>query len=346
MRTPALITCGTGALSLAPPVGDSRRPGTCHRCRTRTGWGVHVLAVARIPGRPSGSAPTGRGSSACAAGAERLGAVAPRFDRNFDLLRFRACAGVRSPGADLVWHGRQRVGSLARRRRTWKNWTYDQLGPEWQYVTPDGIATRGDTTVIATADGLQITTDDGATGSPSWMRSGPPARGSGGQCTAAARERVRAAARRPTGRAGSVSTLRGSQRLRRKGAGWSVEPPRATCPCRPAIPSSSVRQPIEAPRAASARRVSGRRASPATRPRRNRRALPLTAWLRRPIARDDNWYIDQTYRYGSTMGGNFQQHQGVEFNNPDGTPVHAIAGGRSRPRRARGAGGADRDASP
>src|SRR5690606_22730478 len=32
-------------------------------------------------------------------------------------------------------------------------------------------------------------------------------------------------------------------------------------------------------------------------------------------------------RYGSTMGGNFQQHQGVEFNNPAGTPVRAIADG-------------------
>jgi murein DD-endopeptidase MepM/ murein hydrolase activator NlpD len=27
------------------------------------------------------------------------------------------------------------------------------------------------------------------------------------------------------------------------------------------------------------------------------------------------------------MGGNFQQHQGVEFNNPRGTPVHAIGSG-------------------
>jgi hypothetical protein len=55
---------------------------------------------------------------------------------------------------------------------------------------------------------------------------------------------------------------------------------------------------------------------------------PLTVWLRRPIARTDNSYIDQTYRYGSTMGGFYQQHQGVEFNNPDGTPVMAALGGR------------------
>src|SRR5690606_40846579 len=28
-----------------------------------------------------------------------------------------------------------------------------------------------------------------------------------------------------------------------------------------------------------------------------------------------------------TMGGNFQQHQGVEFNNPAGTPVRAVGDG-------------------
>lgn len=52
-------------------------------------------------------------------------------------------------------------------------------------------------------------------------------------------------------------------------------------------------------------------------------------WLRRPIdGADGNPYVDQTYRYGSTMGGSFQQHQGVEFNNPAGTPVRAVAEGR------------------
>src|SRR5260370_22844808 len=47
-------------------------------------------------------------------------------------------------------------------------------------------------------------------------------------------------------------------------------------------------------------------------------------WFGRPIASAAQPYVDQTYRFGSTMGGNFQPHQGVEFNNPDGTPVHAI----------------------
>jgi hypothetical protein len=54
---------------------------------------------------------------------------------------------------------------------------------------------------------------------------------------------------------------------------------------------------------------------------------PLHTWFARPIARTEQPYIDQTYRYGSTMGGNFQPHQGVEFNNPVGTPVTAIDAG-------------------
>jgi murein DD-endopeptidase MepM/ murein hydrolase activator NlpD len=45
------------------------------------------------------------------------------------------------------------------------------------------------------------------------------------------------------------------------------------------------------------------------------------------VASEDQPYIDQTYRYGSTMGGNFQQHQGIEFNAGEGTPVHAIGDG-------------------
>jgi murein DD-endopeptidase MepM/ murein hydrolase activator NlpD len=56
-------------------------------------------------------------------------------------------------------------------------------------------------------------------------------------------------------------------------------------------------------------------------------ALPRHTWFKRPIALKDQPYIDQTYRFGSTMGGNFQAHQGVEFNNADGTPVHAIGNG-------------------
>jgi hypothetical protein len=57
-------------------------------------------------------------------------------------------------------------------------------------------------------------------------------------------------------------------------------------------------------------------------------ADPQHTWFRRPIlGAEGNPYTDGTYRYGSTMGGNFQQHQGVEFNNPAGTPVRAVGDG-------------------
>ena len=40
---------------------------------------------------------------------------------------------------------------------TWRNWTFDELGPRWQYVAPGGIGTAGDSVYVATADGLRIT---------------------------------------------------------------------------------------------------------------------------------------------------------------------------------------------
>ncbi|HEX9107930.1 MAG TPA: hypothetical protein VF832_11895, partial [Longimicrobiales bacterium] len=64
-----------------------------------------------------------------------------------------------------VWYGT--VGNGFGRSldggKTWQNWGMRQLGPEWQYVAPDGIRARGDTIYIATADGLRITSDDGRT---------------------------------------------------------------------------------------------------------------------------------------------------------------------------------------
>ena len=64
-----------------------------------------------------------------------------------------------------VWYGTVGNGwGLSRDGgQTWRNWTFEQLGPGVAVRDrPTGIAVRGDTTVIATADGLQITTDDGA----------------------------------------------------------------------------------------------------------------------------------------------------------------------------------------
>ena len=102
--------------------------------------------------------------------------------------------------------------------RTWRNWTFAQLGPEWQYVVPNGIGTRGDTTMVATADGLLVTTDDGASWTALVDSAGPPARG---PADTAHRLLVSEYVRRfaPDGRGWLLSTVRGNQRLRRTPAG-------------------------------------------------------------------------------------------------------------------------------
>jgi murein DD-endopeptidase MepM/ murein hydrolase activator NlpD len=54
---------------------------------------------------------------------------------------------------------------------------------------------------------------------------------------------------------------------------------------------------------------------------------PLHQWMLRPISPTDQNCKDQTYLYGSTMGGNFRQHQGNEYNNPEGVPTLAVDDG-------------------
>ncbi|MEO5824696.1 MAG: M23 family metallopeptidase [Gemmatimonadales bacterium] len=190
--------------------------------------------------------------------------------------------------------------------RTWKNWTITQLGPEWQYVAPDGIITHGDTVAIATADGLQVTVDNGE----HWLAiidgTGPAARG-------------------PAERA--VIGLANEYLLElTRHDGWRARHLRGTdvldlAACfsggRCALSSATVAAPAMPPSNARSEVAAGVRRS----------AKDWRPWFGRPIAAGGNEFIDQTYRWGSTMGGFFQPHQGVEFNNPDGTPVHAIGDG-------------------
>ena len=50
-------------------------------------------------------------------------------------------------------------------------------------------------------------------------------------------------------------------------------------------------------------------------------------WMSRPISSTNYDHIDSTYRYGSTQEGARPTHHGVEFVNPEGTPVLAAADG-------------------
>lgn len=51
-------------------------------------------------------------------------------------------------------------------------------------------------------------------------------------------------------------------------------------------------------------------------------------WLQRPISPEGQDAVSRFYPYGSTAGGQFQVHHGVEFENPTGTPVLAVAAGQ------------------
>jgi len=311
-------------LAAALPLGAAAQ-GPLPSMPDSSGWGVHVLAAARDPSGTLWVGTYGQGIYRLTKGAAAWARISSDTTPGALSWDFVHAFGFGPRGQ--IWYGTvgNGWGLSTDGGRTWKSWTYDQLGPEWQYVAAGGIATRGDTTVVATADGLQITTDDGAHWTAVGDSLGPLAKGPADTALPLlANEYVRRLD--VDGRGWVVSTLRGEQRLRHTPEGWVAEPVKGSafrapdsvtvagrvyrgshCGLRPA----GVQEPCLRGKAAKAEAP----------------AKPLTLWLERPIAARDNYYIDQTYRYGSTMGGNFQQHQGVEFNNPDGTPVLAAGPG-------------------
>ncbi len=288
-----------------PPLPDS------------AGWGVHVLAIARAPDQSTWVGTYGQGIFVL-----RREAGSGEWER----IRSSSDTAAHSISWDFVhafgfgprgeiWYGTvgNGWGLSTDGGKTWQNWGFGRLGPEWQYVTPNGILTRGDTTYIATADGVKLTWDNGRT----WR----VITDSMGVTTAKDsiwgridNQYVLAARLSPSG---TLSVFYPGQEALSKDGGrtWQL---------------GLVRLPTDEQRALLARGVSSPPTVvvPSAGPERVARGgKPRHTWFRRPIALTDQPYMDQTYRFGSTMGGNFQPHQGVEFNNGDGTPVHAIGDG-------------------
>jgi len=324
-----------------------------------TGFGVHVLALARAPDSAIWVGTYGEGIFVLRRGAQTWEHQTYVRDTSAHSISFNFINGFAFGPKGQVWYGTvgNGWGLSTDNGKTWRNWEFGQLGPEWQYVAPNGIATLGDTTYIGTADGIKVTGDDGNTWSVITDSAG----------AATAKDPV--IGRIPnqyvlaiTAFIGSapfpgpnlwISTLKGLAHSPNGGRTWHVDfaPPPCTgqgCVNRarallvdsagrfwvgteqgvyrfgpefggwaPADQAASVHFGPDG-RAKRIPSLSGPTAS--TRPLRH-------TWFRRPIALTDQPFIDQTYRYGSTMGGYFQQHQGVEFNNADGTPVHAIGDG-------------------
>jgi murein DD-endopeptidase MepM/ murein hydrolase activator NlpD len=286
------------AVQQLPPLPDS------------AGWGVHVLAVARAPDSSRWVGTYGQGIFVLKPKRGGSGGWDP-----WQQIRASRDTGAHSISWDFVhafgfgprgtiWYGTvgNGWGLSTDGGKTWRNWEFAELGPEWQYVTPDGIVTRGDTTYIGTADGIKLTFDDGAT----WLEITDSAQA----------PRVK----QLWGRIRSqyvlglhvddsslvVMHLRGTEQSTDGGRTFRV------------VDHGTGRGGWRMYAPVTVDTLVGSAVAPV--------ALRHT-WFRRPITPADNPHIDQTYRYGSTMGGNFQQHQGVEFNNPDGTPVHAIGDG-------------------
>ena len=291
-----------------------------------SGWGTHVLTVQREPAGAIWVGTYGKGIYRLRPGADQWDVF--RSDTTDTSISWDFVQAFGFGREGQIWYGTvgNGWGLSTDDGRTWRNWTFSQLGPEWQYVAPDGIAVHGDTVVIATADGLQVTTDDGVHWTALVDSTGPAARGPADTAVVILRNEYTTAlqwgddglvVRSP---AGWQRLLVQQGRWRSAPAGTREAKPRnrvmvgkmvyAGSPCglRPVAELHRPCLAVDAP--------------PATPPER-----PRTTWFRRPIDTSDNAMIDQTYRYGSTMGGNFQQHQGVEFNNADGTPVHAIGSG-------------------
>lgn len=284
-----------------------------------SGWGTHVLAVAVAPDRAVWVGTYGDGIYVSRDGtggdwehitADDSASISWDFVNSFAFAWGELWCGTIGNG----W-GLSRDGGA-----TWENWTFQKLGPRWQYVAPDGIRAAGDTVYIATTDGLRITSDDGLTyrditsgpGVPNKYLLSLDVRTAPGMVPALRVTHLRGLSESGDGGRHWVHGIRlPGESGRRLGA---IPPREEVCQatdltrrlCDWTFEFRTYPDP------------GGEVVGPSDRGH---------FWLERPVRVADNTYLDQTYTYGSTMGGNFQQHQGVEFNVPEGTDIMAAGDG-------------------
>src|SRR2546429_3888904 len=129
-----------------------------------SGFGVHVLALARAPDNALWVGTYGQGIFVLRPGAGTWEQIRHSTDTSAHSISwdFVHAFGF-GPGGE-IWYGTvgNGWGLSTDGGKTWTNWDFSQLGPEWQYVAPNGIVTRGDTVYIATADGIKLSWDHGA----------------------------------------------------------------------------------------------------------------------------------------------------------------------------------------
>jgi len=342
----ALLLCGAPvAAQQIPPLPDS------------SGWGVHVLTIARAPDDAIWVGTYGQGIFVLRPGATSWQHIHSSPDTAAHAISWDF---VHAFGFGLygeIWYGTvgNGWGLSIDGGRTWKNWEFGQLGPEWQYVAPNGIVTRGDTTYIGTADGIKLTWDNGATWhvitdaigattaqDPLWGRlknqyvlslsplyDGLEVHGLSGMSLSndGGRKWDYFKSTRSWGQRPDDAFLRLFRTARAQGTALGFCADTSIIPIVWLFDDSTRGTPWGILYGHPKGRCLGLPGAPATITAAAQPESLRHTWFKRPIALTDQPLIDQTYRFGSTMGGNFQPHQGVEFNNPDGTPVHAIGDG-------------------
>src|SRR5690242_5517169 len=149
----AVVAAGPSVAQTIPALPDS------------SGWGVHVLALARAPDSSIWVGTYGQGIFVLQPKATVWEHIQSSSDTSKHSISWDFVHAFGFGRQGEVWYGTvgNGWGVSVDGGRTWKNWELRQLGPEWQYVAPNGIVTRADTVYIATADGINVTWDDGKT---------------------------------------------------------------------------------------------------------------------------------------------------------------------------------------
>src|SRR5882762_1388472 len=129
----ALLAAPLAAQQSLPPLPDT------------TGFGVHVLALARAPDNALWVGTYGQGLFVLRQGAGSWEQVKHSSDTtgrriSFDFVHALGFWLNGETWYGTVWNG---WGLPTDGGKTWTNWELKQLGSEWQYVVPHGIVTRG-----------------------------------------------------------------------------------------------------------------------------------------------------------------------------------------------------------
>src|SRR6267143_970289 len=130
-----LALAGRLAAQALPPLPDT------------SGFGVHVLAIARAPDKSIWVGSYGAGVFVLRPGASSWEQLRHSSDTTARSISWDFVHAFGFGPAGEIWYGTvgNGWGLSTDAGKTWTNWEFKQLGPEWQYVAPNGIVTRGDT---------------------------------------------------------------------------------------------------------------------------------------------------------------------------------------------------------